>query len=183
MDLSCVPLLGAGMLFFIVRLMHAHHLGLQGALGLMPRSVARSCLCRDVLKGCKLGIFKPLLGQTQRGRSQARTREGHGFPSLPSPEPEGLPLILSPCPAVAEGCFESTVQEQTVNEFRRSQIQQSMVQSIVQQFLIALSATNGPDIGQMLFLLQAETAGTSGAWELDKSLLKLLGMKLFKQCC
>ena len=102
------------MLFLIVRLMHTRDLGLQGALSLMPRSVAHACLCRDALKGSQLGIFKPHLGQMQRGRSQARTREGHGFPSCPSPEPEGLPLILSPRPAaVAGGCFGSTVQEQT----------------------------------------------------------------------
>lgn len=111
----CIPPLGAlgegGMLFRIIRLMHAHDLGLQGALGLMPCSVAHSCLCRDALKGCQLGIFKTPWGKMQRGRSQTRTREGRGFPS---PEPEGLSLILSPCPAAtAGGCLGSTGQEQT----------------------------------------------------------------------
>lgn len=40
-------------------------------------------------------------------------REGHGFPSLPPPEHEALPLIPLPCPAaVAGGCLGSTVQDQ-----------------------------------------------------------------------
>lgn len=108
----CIPPLGAGaMPLLIIRLMHTHHVGLQGALGPMPCSAARSCLCRDALKGFQLVIFKPPWGKTERERSQTRTREGHGFPSL---QPEGRSLILSPCPAaVAGGCLGSTIQEQT----------------------------------------------------------------------
>lgn len=112
-----IPPLGAlgegGMLFLVIRLMHAHDLGLQRALGLMPRSVAHSCLCRVALKGCQLDIFKTPWDKMQRRRSQARTRAGHDFPSLPSSEPEELPLIPSPCPAtVAGGYVGSTVQQQ-----------------------------------------------------------------------
>jgi len=77
---SCIfPLVALGegiMLFLVVRLMHTHDLGLQEALGLTPCSVAHSGLCRDVLKGCQLGIFTTSLEQDAEGKEPGQDGRG-----------------------------------------------------------------------------------------------------------